>query len=461
MKDILLYLFQVSLLLAAAQVVYRVFLQRLTFYQANRFVLLGSLLFSCLAPLLSFPTDKNSVSPLSAFTDVSLPANLTPSFPSPPNLPAEASLLESVMEATVYVYGVIVIGFALQLVLRVVSLVRLVNRSQKETYTCFTLLLHPSIEAPFSFYKYIGINKKTYPPATLTNILHHEQVHLRQGHSFDILLTELYLIFFWFSPFAWWHKKLIALNLEYLADQVVLKAGVPLKSYQLSLLSMSVNKTRYTLSNPFSLSSMKTRIHKINQAPSSTRSGLNYIWLLVVGIATLFIGGLSKAHQKESIPSEWKAARNTTLHTQIPTRQSRILKGIVKTAEAGKPMKDVQVIVVGTSKNTTTDNQGKFSIEVSENDQILEFIPMDFETIKSDNYYPALAMQITASQEMIVLLSRFPLSPLKDTTIYFMDGQRISEQEYERQRAKGYFPMELIGRPGLKKINLINMGNVD
>jgi len=35
----------------------------------------------------------------------------------------------------------------------------------------------------------------------------HEKVHIQQGHSFDIILAELVLVFQWFNPFAWLYRE--------------------------------------------------------------------------------------------------------------------------------------------------------------------------------------------------------------------------------------------------------------
>jgi beta-lactamase regulating signal transducer with metallopeptidase domain len=50
----------------------------------------------------------------------------------------------------------------------------------------------------------------------------HEQTHVAQCHSLDILISELFCVFNWFNPFCYLMKHEIRLNLEYLADEAVL-----------------------------------------------------------------------------------------------------------------------------------------------------------------------------------------------------------------------------------------------
>ncbi|QHT66403.1 hypothetical protein GXP67_06890 [Rhodocytophaga rosea] len=466
MTAFILYLLGASVLLAVLQIFYSAYLQKLTFFHSNRWFLVGSLIISCLGPLLPYPSWQTPIATPEILTSLSVSTTFTTSPISPQVLPAERSLLATVMEAFTFLYWAVVILLLIRLLLRVLSLIKLTGKAQKESYKNYTLLIHPGIETPFSFFGYIGIYKERYAGDTLNHILDHEEVHLRQWHSADLLLMEIYLLFFWFNPFAWWHKKQMALNLEYLADDEVLKGGANPQAYQLSLLSISSNQIPIPLTNPFSSSIMKARIQMINQTRSAKRTWLHYSWVIVIVAGCLLLVSYSKAQFYDSGSayiladvSGWQKANSN--HSQA-VMQGRVIQGIVKTAKDGKLMADVKVLVVGTSKSTITNKEGKFSIEVSEEDQILEFVPMDFYTIKSDNMYPPLAMQITSSDEMIVLLHRFiPLSPLPDTTIYFMDGKRISKAEYDRQSAKGYFPHEYLFRPGLNKYNLINMGNVE
>jgi TonB family protein len=60
-----------------------------------------------------------------------------------------------------------------------------------------------------------------------------------------------------------------------------------------------------------------------------------------------------------------------------------IVTGVVLSHETGKPLAGTNVIIVGTSTGTTTDANGKFSIEVpAENGQLVfSFVGYDFERV--------------------------------------------------------------------------------
>jgi beta-lactamase regulating signal transducer with metallopeptidase domain len=70
---------------------------------------------------------------------------------------------------------------------------------------------------------YIFINPEKYDWDTYSQIILHEKIHIQQGHSYDIMLAELALIFQWFNPFAWFYRKAMEDNLEFLTDNELLE----------------------------------------------------------------------------------------------------------------------------------------------------------------------------------------------------------------------------------------------
>jgi beta-lactamase regulating signal transducer with metallopeptidase domain len=48
-------------------------------------------------------------------------------------------------------------------------------------------------------------------------------VHVEQKHTLDVLVTEIVCIVNWFNPFAWLIKKAVRENLEFIADDAVIK----------------------------------------------------------------------------------------------------------------------------------------------------------------------------------------------------------------------------------------------
>lgn len=138
--------------------------------------------------------------------------------------------------------------------------------------------------SPFSFFSWIFIHRKLMNEPSLHEVLQHEQTHVRQWHSLDVMLSELACVVFWFNPFVWLIKREVRVNLEYLADQAVLQHGNDSRSYQYHLLSLTFPRSVATLSNNFNVLPLKKRIKMMNKQRTKEIGRLKYLLLLPVSV---------------------------------------------------------------------------------------------------------------------------------------------------------------------------------
>ena len=75
-------------------------------------------------------------------------------------------------------------------------------------------------------------------------------------------------------------KRDIAINLEYLADQAVLKEGVETTEYQYHLLQLTYHETAVQIVNNFNVSQLKQRIIMMNKNKSPMRKLAKYLSVL-------------------------------------------------------------------------------------------------------------------------------------------------------------------------------------
>jgi hypothetical protein len=171
------------------------------------------------------------------------------------------------------------------------GLIRLKNivRSSRPTGEKDIRLISGAGEA-FTFGKTIYLSEAVYDSADAAVIIAHERAHAGQLHTADALLTEVLRAVFWFHPLAWWLRDQVQLNLEYLADDAVLRAGYDRRAYQLSLVAHQQGTDfRTSLLPQFAAKGLKRRIVMMGFRPgSSIRS------LLAVGAIT-FLGFLAFA----------------------------------------------------------------------------------------------------------------------------------------------------------------------
>ena len=126
------------------------------------------------------------------------------------------------------------------------------------------LLLSNAVRGPFSFINAIVFPTHLYQSEAYELMLTHEKIHVKQGHSLDILLTHIIFVFTWWNPFLWWYKKGVVENLEFLTDQLTVAATKDLKAYQYILLKQTVPIDRLGLVHPFYHSFLKKRIMMLN-----------------------------------------------------------------------------------------------------------------------------------------------------------------------------------------------------
>jgi hypothetical protein len=149
--------------------------------------------------------------------------------------------------------------------------------------------------APFSFWRSIYVNPARHEPADLKSILLHEQVHVNQWHTADILLAELSSIFYWFNPGIWLIKKAVRENIEFITDRKILKNGIDSKTYQYSLVNVSFNNTQPGIVNHFNISTIKKRIIMMNAKRSSKLNLTRYAFVVPAVMALLLVFSISKA----------------------------------------------------------------------------------------------------------------------------------------------------------------------
>jgi TonB family protein len=104
-------------------------------------------------------------------------------------------------------------------------------------------------------------------PAEAAQVLRHELVHVRQGHSADRLWLGFWQALLWFNPFVYLLARALGLTHEYLADAGAAPAATPAPGYAALLARQSLHQLGLapTLAHPFFTSQTLTRITMLNR----------------------------------------------------------------------------------------------------------------------------------------------------------------------------------------------------
>lgn len=166
-------------------------------------------------------------------------------------------------------YGMVVIVFLARFGKQLFSIWKIVadNTAKKSNQNGYTLIETTKNYPTFSFFKYLVIrNFYDINEKERSQIIAHEQVHIRQGHSFDIVLLEIMRAVFWINPGVWFFRKTQAENHEFIADELTLKQH-DRSQYQQLLIKMTVDQMQL-VGNYFAKIQTLKRINMMNEKRS-------------------------------------------------------------------------------------------------------------------------------------------------------------------------------------------------
>jgi hypothetical protein len=288
----LLYLLKANGVLLLVAAAYYGLLRRLTFFGLNRAYLAGALLFVAVYPVLPVPA-------LLPATTLLLPAASTllagPATAARPVLPAATDWLALGLAG----YALGVAGLLLRLLGQLLSLALVRARSRPAVVLGQPVRVLAGAGGPFSFGRTIYLSEAALADvAGLPAALHHEQAHVHQYHTADVLLAQLATALAWPNPAAWLLRRAVLDNLEYLADQAALRTGLDRRAYQYSLLRQQPGGVPApALAFHFSFLTLKNRITMLNQPASTTAQLGRYLLAapLVMALALGYSGAQAQA----------------------------------------------------------------------------------------------------------------------------------------------------------------------
>lgn len=324
----LVYILKSAICLAAFYLFYKVLLSRETFHRFNRFALLGLLALSALLPLLKVTLDQ--------------PAEMGQAV-----IMAESWLLEVVSDESAttsfgfaqilllcYLLGILFFfGRFVYSIVRLLQLLRKGRRVPLATYlpehTDITLIAMPQAIAPFSWMHYIVVSEKDLEE-NAREILLHECAHIRQHHSWDLLLAEVCILFQWFNPAAWLLKQELQTIHEYEADSQVLHDGIDARHYQLLLIKKAVGTKLYSMANNLNHSNLKKRITMMMKRRSNPWARCKYLYVLPLAVIAVTAFARPEVQEASSAISEVKV---NDLIGNLVTNQEEKLISSLKTME--------------------------------------------------------------------------------------------------------------------------------
>ena len=350
MELLLFYLLRASIAMAVFYGFYKLFFSRNTFHKSNRVLLILIVVITSILPLFSFnllsninlPESEANLLDLSKLQIIEQVGN----FEQKATFPWIPFLLILFVAGMLFTFIRYIIGINQIWKIIASSEKQFISNSEKQFISNKAVLcITDKNISPFSWWTYIVISRKDYTQDNSQTILSHEKAHIHMNHSMDMILFDLFTIFFWFNPFSWLLKREIQTVHEYMADEQVLNNGIDAKQYQYLLICKSVGEHKFALANNFRERNLHKRITMMTKTKTSKRMKWNYAFALPVLFLSITALSAPKLNAKvvasdPPVKIEIVGHNNdtTTIETdpQIKSETKGEIKGITTIAKNGE-----------------------------------------------------------------------------------------------------------------------------
>ena len=289
----ILYLLKITLLMGLLLAVYQLFLGREKMHRFSRYYLLAALLFSLVAPFITFETKQTVIPTLPALAVdrvVEATADAAPTVPATvPEMVEQPKGLDWQM-LLLLIYFAVSATFLVRFALNLALVFRRAKMGERQPLAGATLVLMDEPTSPFSFLRFIFVSGKDYQHGVIgPELLTHELTHVRQRHTIDVLLVELLQVVLWFNPLVYLYKRAIRTNHEYLADEHVIDHHQNVNYYQHLLLDTIFRKNTPSLVSNIGYSLTKKRLIMMTKKTSKGKMLTVKLAILPIVALTMFV----------------------------------------------------------------------------------------------------------------------------------------------------------------------------
>ena len=376
-----IYSLKVAFCLIVFYLLFKLLLGKETFHSFNRLVLLLVMVVSILLPWVKVTTAEPTAIAEGMISIESVIASTEVVDSETPDGLTAIQLL-----FIIYIIGIAV--FFLREVVSVFSLIRLIRRGTPLTagqagvsQRGVQVVVMKDEIAPFSWFRHVVLSEKDFRENP-REILTHELAHIRLGHSWDVAVCNLLIIFQWWNPAAWLLKRELQNVHEFEADEAVIKRGVDAKQYQMLLIRKSVGERLFSMANNLNHHSLKKRITMMTTKKSSPWQKAKV--LVALPMAALAVAAFANTEvervagqvetESQAVVEKAKAdvAGGLATAEQQPAEKLEVMdnkgktvsvKGVVMQKEDEKPIIGAAVTIRGTKTGTVTDVDGKFHLD--------------------------------------------------------------------------------------------------
>lgn len=385
MGTLLIYIMKSAVCLAVFYLFYKLLMSRETFHRFNRFSLLGLMIICSIIPFVKISIDSPTESVQGAVSmDELLTAPVIINSDIAPQT-NDYSAMEYVIVLATAIYIIGILFFAAR---EIFQFRKVLNINCKGTEEDISLYINNNVKniklivtdeniSPFSWMNRIVISR-TDLEENGREILCHEMAHISNHHSIDLIMADICILLQWFNPASWLIKSELQNVHEFEADETVIRNGIDAKNYQLLLIKKAVGSRLYSIANSFNHSKLKKRITMMMKKKSSPWARAKYLYILplaAVAVAAFAHPEISKLSDEISSVKVNDFSAITEYH-EVENTYSKpngliLVEGTVVDDATGKAIKGASILERGSTYGTISDENGKFSLRVTENSVIV------------------------------------------------------------------------------------------
>jgi TonB family protein len=345
MTPYLNYLVEANLGLSLFLVIYYILFRTESDFSIKRYFLLTSILASLLFPVVHLQSQQATIPSLQ---------HVIPTYWLQEVVVGTKTETHTASSLSIWLYLAWIYSFGIALgvirfLYRMVTLSRFIGRSN--TYTINGVHVFESTEnqPSFSFFNFVFIGQADALSNTeKEQIILHESEHSKRLHSFDILLTEVISIFFWFNPLVFLYKTFFVQLHEFEADaRAAEKHGV--NNYCSLLAKVAILSANIPLANHFNNSLTLKRIEMMRTLKTKTKS-----WKLTSAALLVSTFFFIVACQDQVMDDVKEIARGSSMATEVPGYIQTQIDAIIN----GNP--DKKFVVIETSSEEGKKTLDKF-----------------------------------------------------------------------------------------------------
>ena len=293
----IVYLIKATLCALFFLFAYILLLEKENMHRFKRIYLLCSLALSMTIPMVTIQFALPLVTKYSSSIQTENKAGLSgyasvrnENFTNPVKVDNRAESTTDYMLWFKIIYASITVILLLRMGRNLASFYYAVKKGQLVIQSDKSIILCKNKVPPYSFGKYIYLNKDDYENGRIANeIICHEQAHVSQKHSLDIIFIELLIVACWFNPVLYLYRLKIKQNHEFLADENVLKTNKDIPGYQNILISIISNKGSAGLASAINYSIIKKRFIMMTKKTSKKKAWWSKALLVPAFVVAVFL----------------------------------------------------------------------------------------------------------------------------------------------------------------------------